>query len=559
MNLASLDPRLLHDSLNIALREMEYFHRGQFSPSSPSSNLLSFPELSSPPLSRIIKSIKALLSDVVKFSKSASGVTLRRYQVDVARAVVDSVIRHQGLSFVVMFPRQSGKNELQAQIEVYLLAILSLIDAEIVKVSPTWKPQSLNAMRRLERVLQANLFTHNYWSKESGYIYRFGSARLMFFSGQPEANIVGATASHLLEVDEAQDVLPSKFDKDIAPMAASTNATRIFWGTAWTSRTLLARELRASLAAEKDDGIKRTFVLTADQVAKEVPAYAKFVAEQVARLGRTNPMVRTQYFSEEIDAEGSLFNPARIALIQGSHPPQLAPTPGSVYAFLVDVAGQDESAADPGAELANPGRDSTTLTIVDVDLSTLADEIIHAPTYKVVQRLLWTGAKHTAIYSQIKSLADTWSPRHLVIDATGIGAGLASFFDKAFPGRVIPYTFNAATKSTLGWNFITVIDSGRFKDYCPNQNSSQPEIDLRELFLRQLQLVTYEIQPGPEKKIRWSVPDGTRDPATGELVHDDLVLSAALVAALDELDWSLNAPTLVIHFPDPLQELDHGF
>ena len=45
---------------------------------------------------------------------------------------------------------------------------------------------------------------------------------------------MGATASLLLEVDEAQDVAINKFDKDIDPMADSSNATRIFWGTAWT-------------------------------------------------------------------------------------------------------------------------------------------------------------------------------------------------------------------------------------------------------------------------------------------------------------------------------------
>ena len=88
-----------------------------------------------------------------------------------------------------------------------------------------------------------NLIVRTLWKKESGYIYKLNTARIYFLSGGPEANIVGATASTLLEVDEAQDVQIAKFDKDINPMAASTNATRVFWGTAWTSKTLLAREL----------------------------------------------------------------------------------------------------------------------------------------------------------------------------------------------------------------------------------------------------------------------------------------------------------------------------
>jgi len=90
-------------------------------------------------------------------------------------------------------------------------------------------------MRRLERVLERNLLTCGSvcsWKKEQGYIYRVGTARIYFLSGQPSANIVGATASTLLVCDEAQDVSIRKWDKEINPMAASTNATRVFWGRA---------------------------------------------------------------------------------------------------------------------------------------------------------------------------------------------------------------------------------------------------------------------------------------------------------------------------------------
>jgi len=128
---------------------------------------------------------------------------------------------------------------MQAQIETFVMVALNGFDTEIVKASPTWKPQTQNAMRRLERVLSRNLITRGRWSKEAGYIYRFNQARITFLSGGPLANVVGATANTLLECDEAQDIQVDKWDKDFAPMAASTNATRVFWGTAWTARSLL--------------------------------------------------------------------------------------------------------------------------------------------------------------------------------------------------------------------------------------------------------------------------------------------------------------------------------
>jgi len=506
-------------------------------------------------LSLLVEQIKAVLKDVCLFVEHTSGLKLREYQVIVASAVAESVIFRQGKSFVVMFPRQSGKNELQAQIETYLLTLLSQIECEIVKVSPTWKPQSLNAMRRLQRVLENNILVQSMWKKESGYIYKIGKARIFFFSGSPEANIVGATAGHLLEVDEAQDVLVSKFDKDIAPMAASTNATRVFWGTAWTSDTLLARELRAAKDAEKRDGNRRVFVLTAEDVAREVPAYGAFVAEQVAKLGRNHPMVRTQFFSEEIDGEGGLFPESRRALMLGVHEKQVQPCAGKVYAFLIDIAGEEEGAKEGlGEEIANTKRDATALTIVEIDLETMQDELIKAPTYKVMFRKLWVGIQHTKLYGEILALARLWEVKKLVVDATGVGAGLSSFLERALPGMVIQFRFNVATKSQLGWDFLAVIDSGRYKEYVPGDAE-------QALFWSQLNACQYAITPGIDRKMKWGVPDGMRN-TTGEYVHDDLILSAALCAVLDgdAGAWSVGGEALVVKGVDPIREMDkEGF
>ena len=58
--------------------------------------------------------------------------------------------------------------------------------------------------------------------------------------------------------------------------------------------------------------------------------------------------------------------------------------------------------------------------------------------------------------------------------------------------------------------------------------------------------------------MKWGVPDGTRCPETGEVLHDDWVLSAALAAALDGQSWGIHAPALVVRRPDPLAEIDRG-
>jgi hypothetical protein len=503
----------------------------------------------------LISALPRIMNDPCDFAEFSGEINLRTYQREVARAVIHSVLDGQGLSFVVMFPRQSGKNELQAQLESYLLTCLCLSGAEIIKVSPTWRPQSLNAMYRLESLLKNGCITHSLWEKDSGYIYRIGRARVTFLSGEPQAHIVGATASTLLEVDEAQDVLISKYDKEIAPMAASTNATRVFWGTAWTSHTLLARELRMARSMQEKDGIRRVFHITGDEVAREVPSYDAFLREQVQRLGRFHPMVRTQFFSEEIDEDAGMFPSARQQLMHGSHPARQTPLPGRIYAFLIDVGGEENSEAD--MDLSGSGRDhdATALTVVEVDLSSLTDESLKAPTYRVMMRRSWQGVGQPELYIRIKSMADTWKPRRLVVDATGIGAGLAAFLQKVYAGKARPFLFTSASKSNLGWDFLTVCDTGRFKDYAVREK------DADQLnFWRQVQACQMESAEGPGRRIRWGVPDGARDAETHQQIHDDLLLSAAMSALLDGERWNLPSVSGgFIQARDPLAGMEKGY
>jgi hypothetical protein len=201
-------------------------------------------------------------------------------------------------------------------------------------------------------------------------------------------------------------------------------------------------------------------------------------------------------------------------------------------------------------------RDSTALTIFQLDFSTLADELIRAPTYLVVHRQVWTGISHTQLYAQLKALADLWKPARIVVDATGVGEGIASFLGKTFPTAVIPFKFSLKSKSDLAWSFLSVIESGRYKEYAETLNVQTFNIQtLQRLFFQQCELTSFEILPGPGKMVRWGVPDGTRDPINGELIHDDLVLSAALVALLDQETGLGQAEAVVVEAYDPLKEM----
>ncbi len=506
---------------------------------------------------------KEFLTHIEIYSELLLRRPLYRYQLKVAHAIVRSVLFKRGYEFAIMFPRQSGKNEVQSHLQAYLLSVyFRKPGAQIVIASPTFKPQAINALMRLEHQL-SNEWTGAHWARLQGYIIQVVNSLALFFSAEPSANTVGATASLALFGDEAQDIQEDVWAKRFEPMTASTNATTALFGTAWTSNTLLAKTIARLREKEKQDGVQRVFVVHPDDVAKENPAYGEFVQKQIEKYGRNHPFVKTQLFNETIDAEGGMFPPPRRAMLQGDHAPLTAPVPGELYAFTLDVAGEDEAATgDIGqAEaLANPKRDATNLRIARVRPAQG-----RRPTYETVALHTWIGVKHTAIHAQIAALARLWKPTYIVADATGVGAGLVSFLTPLFGDRVIPFTFTTQSKSQLGWDCLALADTGRCLMYAePLTLHAQPSTlhdPHSTTWQEQLEFCQYEIIPGPARLMRWGVPDGTRNPATGLTVHDDYLITAALLSVLDEMPWIVSTGPGVIAYraPDPLKDIDRGF
>jgi hypothetical protein len=529
----------------------------------------------------ILRSIAhAWLTDFTLFSRLVVGRPLHDYQLAPALAILDSVLNQRGLEFAVMFPRQSGKNETQAQIEAFLLNVFQhMPGAQIVKAQPSFRPQAQNAMRRLEQVLR-NDWNKDLWKRGPDYLVQMGEALCTFYSAADHANVVGATASVLLACDEAQAVRPEVWEAHFVPMTASTNATTVLWGTAWTAHTLLAGALRHLRALEAQDGVRRVFVAGPDEVAAANPKFAAAVRKAVARLGRQNPLVKSQYFNEELDTAGGLFPPDRRARMQGAHAPLDAPrplpagdAPFHAYAFLLDIGGE----AQAGLQLAFPGldgdprpprdrfdgrRDATALTIVEVDPSTIADPLLAAPTYRVVHRRQWVGVSHTLeLHPALLALLRQWQPAHVVVDSTGLGHGTWSYLKTVLPEEALhAVAFSLERKSKLGWSFLAVCDAGRWQEPAADP-STQPLLHpLTALFWLQLAHVQYELRLGEKEVLAWGVPDGTRDPRTGGYLHDDLVISAALCAELESVQWRVSTgPGVILQGVDPLAELSRGF
>jgi len=455
---------------------------------------------------------RAALADIATFSRTVVGRPLRPYQLEPARAVLDAVAQQRGLTIAVMVARQGGKNELSAQLEAYLLLRNRRRGGSLIKAAPTFRPQLITSQLRLEQVLSTPLYRIR-WRREWSSMVVVGRARIVFLSADPSAQVVGATAHYLMEFDEAQDIDGEKHDRDFSPMGATTNCTRVYYGTAWDDQTLLQRTIEANVEAERRDGLRRNFIYPWWHVAECLPAYGRYVEAERERLGADHPLFVTQYELKVVVGAGGLFSAAQRAQLRGDHPRRRAPEGGD-YVAAVDIAGEDEEAADAALRAAKPRKDSTVLLIGDLDREDLAPGI-EEPRVRVVEAYWWTGRRHRELYPTLLDLLrDVWRVQRACVDASGIGAGVASFLEGALGETVCEQVvFSPARKSELGFAMLAAINGGRLKWWAADGSPEEAE------FWHEVGAATYRM--AANQMMRWSVPE--------TLGHDDFVVALALL------------------------------
>ena len=420
-------------------------------------------------MSRVAQGARILLSDLNEFSRGVLKRPLRRYQLEPLEAILDSVVESRGLEFLLIFPRQSGKNEAVAQLLAFLLNVFQRSGGNIV-YGAIGDALGLG-IERLEVHLD-NPLNRGTWTKRSKPTrHLLHKASVVFLSTYPLAAARGQTAHHLLVIDETQDQPAGHIEAVFTPMRAANNATALYIGTVkhtsdylWQKKLELEREQQA-------DGVQRVFLVDAAQVIAENPAYKLFLDAQVRKFGRLHPIVASEYFLEPIDASGGLFDHRRRALMRGDHPRQVQPQPGQIYVATLDVAGEDEAATDPIARLARPGRDYTVATIFQV-LYPPPDTYAPGPTFQAVDVFVDHGSKHfqdhpgrPALVQRLLAWLQHWRIAHLICDESGVGLGITSWLVAALsPHRVTGYNFaGTGNKAQLGSMFLSLIETGRFK------------------------------------------------------------------------------------------------
>jgi hypothetical protein len=439
-------------------------------------------------------------------------MNLRPYQRDVARAVLDSIQYRRGLTLSVEIARQGGKNELSAHLELLLLTLFMAQGGNLIKCSPTFKPQTIISMQRLKERLDEFGFNGIYHT-EMGYIITLGNARAVFLSAEESSSVVGHTADILMEIDESQDVSREKYTKEFRPMGSASNITTVHYGTTWDDATLLEEVKLTNLELEKKDGIKRHFRFDWQEVAKYNEDYKRFVEGERQRLGDDHPLFRTQYLLLPIRGGGGFLSRQQIVSLHGTHERRQDPEEGKVYIAGIDLAGEREETKEQALAAARQKLDSTVITIAEVDSTQRAAMPLVEPVLKVVEHYHWTGTPHSQLYSSMVQAIKRWRCQKVLVDATGIGQPVASFLRKELGSRIMPFTFTQKSKSDMGFELLSFINSGRLHIY--RQDGSN---EYKELIS---QLEKARSQYRPNQTMNFYV-----DPQES---HDDFLVSLALV------------------------------
>jgi hypothetical protein len=131
-----------------------------------------------------------------------------------------------------------------------------------------------------------------------------------------------------------------------------------------------------------------------------------------------------------------------------------------------------------------------------------------------------------------------WGVVHLVADESRVGQGLVSWLKARLGGqRVTGYNFRGTgRKAALGSAFLALVETGRFQYW--GDDGERPLSD-GWWFWRQVEACRYELPVDGrfERDLRWGVPASVKvdTPEGMRPVHDDRLLSAALVAEVDRL------------------------
>lgn len=379
---------------------------------------------------------------------------LRGKQIEIINRVEHHVAAHEGGVMTVKLPRQTGKNEVSAILQRRHLLMRQNYPSYAcwIRTAPTHKPQIVNSKKRLrevmgigdKKVIQYPLFANRKLVSEEGYIWKVGMAAIEFLSSGPHSNVVGATASTCLDMDEAHKVIKEKFDEDFMPFTADTNAATVLWGVGGNGLDTLQHYSDLNKSDGRDD---LNICIPCEYWMDIHEPYRLHVETRIKALGINHPIIRTQYYLESIAALGRFLEPRHIKnLFSGTHYRHSVPRHDANYEILVDIAAANED-FDPKEAMKgieDVKTDSTAIIIYEV-----TNDIGPNGLFPIIliRNIIWlTGTSLENDEGLIEQAIIEWKANKVTIDAIGVGRQIAESMVEKF-GDVTVNAYSATSDS----------------------------------------------------------------------------------------------------------------
>lgn len=431
-------------------------------------------------------------------------------QVEAIRLIEKHLDSKSGKILTIRSARQTGKNEVSATVEERFLLRYQRCGGTIVKSAPTYKPQIVNSKRRLDQMMRADPFFGKSGGYREGYIKQVGKASVEFLSADKSSNVEGATASCLLEIDEAHKTDKGKFEEAFAPMTASTGAACVMYGVAAAKADLLYEQRTFNEAYDPSLNLQ----FPASVWCEINPAYARHYEERRKKLGPDHPVILTQYDLVDIEAIGGYLSRwQRQSLLASDHQRQITRGDAdSQILVTIDIAGQDEDGEDLSLEKGESTRDQTVALIWSIDWSRAQNEI---PLVRLLDLYWWVGAplaegksKLPGQQEQLLKLIQAWRADKVVVDARGVGEQIAAFL-AARHGAVEQYKADQESVSKDCYSLLGFINNDQVKIFRNDESQDYQELT------KQLEHTAREIKNHDKMKIV--------KPAGSQTKHIDMV------------------------------------
>lgn len=406
---------------------------------------------------------------LIELAEATIGVRYYDYQKELIKIVLDDLLHKKGNEIVVCFPRQSGKTEAVSGLLYIILVLLPGIVEKIEELQiyskgvlvglfapvyeqgdTTWDRLMLKLEAKgVQEVLVDNEIGGEY--EASGRKVRFKNGSQLRLQSLAKTSKIESKSYNIVFIEEAQYADRDKVRRSVHPMVSAFNGSIVKIGTPVPENC----EFKEAFKRAKKKGKTITFgykrvIKDKKKIYKETKdkfhlLYTKAIKKEKERLGEDSDDFRTSYNAEWVGVVEEIMSEEKWNVLVDKN--------------LEFWSIRRDAPLFAGVDIGKTTAKSVLMLGTPIDVG--AFERGDYPPLQIVKVIEYPSERLSLQYDKIKSDLEIWSPDSVVVDATGLGAGLASFLaDELWDMDVIEFTENNWTKDRASRMLVRVIDKG---------------------------------------------------------------------------------------------------